>query len=114
MWDLVPPPGSRTLAPCIESVTSYPLDHQESPPGGISESRTLGIGDQLVAGKKLKGIPGFLASAKGWDGGITQGRLDLGVKLRDQGWAMMRVLCLWGIQVEAAPCVQNTQVWTRR
>ena len=65
MWDLVPPPGSRTLAPCIESVNSYPPDHQESPPGGISESRSLGIGDQLVAGKKLKGIPGFWLRSKG-------------------------------------------------
>lgn len=45
----------------------------------------MGLGDQLVAGKKLKEIPGFLASAKGWDGSITQGRLDLGVKLRGSG-----------------------------
>ena len=66
---LVPPSGIQALAPCIESVESYPLDHQESPPGGTSESRVLlrvlGLGDQRVAGKKLKGIPGFLASTKG-------------------------------------------------
>lgn len=35
--------------------------------------------------------------------------MDLGVKVRVQGWAMMRVWCLWGIQVEVAPwVVENT------
>lgn len=48
--------------------------------------------------------PRFLVWAKGCDGGIAGGKLDCGVKM-----TRMTVWCLWEIQVQAAPWVdENT------
>ena len=62
---LVPPSGIQALAPCIESMESYPLTTRKVPQEVLLRAGVLGLGDQRVAGKKLKGIPGFLASTKG-------------------------------------------------